>query len=150
MLVPGTVVELGRGPYRIEERLATGGFADVYRGIGPDRQDCAIKVFKEGSHSSRELSIGSSVTGTHLVPLIDSGECSGRRVVTMSLARGTLRDYLNKSGPLGQPGALEIANDICAGLIEMHQESEPFPGMNSDQIIHRDLKPENILDLNGM
>jgi serine/threonine-protein kinase len=52
----------------------------------------------------------------------------------------TLRQILNRFGALNARTAVRIAEQICAGLAEAHEQG----------VVHRDLKPENImLDRHG-
>lgn len=55
----------------------------------------------------------------------------------MELVRGpTLKDILQKHGPLPVERAVRIAGQVCDALAEAHGQPEP--------IVHRDLKPANI------
>ena len=49
--------------------------------------------------------------------------------------QGTLKEYIQKNGPLKEPVCAEIAAKILQALIYLHHQS----------IIHRDLKCANIL-----
>ena len=130
--------------YRIERELGSGGMATVYlaRDLKHDRE-VAIKVL----HAELAAAIGSErflaeikttarLQHPHILPLLDSGEASGRLYYVMPYVTGeTLRARLEREGQLSIDSARRIALEVADALGSAHALG----------IIHRDIKPENIL-----
>jgi serine/threonine protein kinase len=84
----------------------------------------------------REIRIAARLSHPQILPVHDSGECDGLLYFVMPYAGcETLRDRLNREGPLPIDVALRITRAIAAALGYAHRH----------QVIHRDIKPENIL-----
>ncbi|MGQ0560877.1 MAG: FlgO family outer membrane protein [Gemmatimonadota bacterium] len=72
----------------------------------------------------------------HILPLFDSGVAAGLLFYVMPYVSGeTLRQRLEREGPLPIEKAVRIATDIASALDYAHRNG----------VIHRDLKPENVL-----
>jgi serine/threonine-protein kinase len=72
----------------------------------------------------------------HILPLFDSGEAGGfLYCVLPHIAGDTLRDRLEREGPLPLSDALEVTAHIAAALGYAHRHG----------VVHRDVKPDNIL-----
>ena len=135
--------------YAIERELGRGGMATVY--LAEERKHgrkVAIKVLRaeltasvDANRFSREIQIVARLSHPHIVPLIDSGESNGvLYYVSAYVAGGSLRDRLERDGPLPVSDALRIANEIGAALAYAHR----------NDFVHRDVKPENILFADGL
>merc|ERR1719150_2455834 len=48
---------------------------------------------------------------------------------------GSLKEYINKHGPLSERECRHVAREICKGLHGLHEK----------HLVHRDIKPANIL-----
>jgi eukaryotic-like serine/threonine-protein kinase len=131
--------------YRIEEEIGHGGMAAVYlaEDLKHDRK-VAIKVLVPSSASQsyepqrflREIRIAARLSHPQILPVHDSGECDGLLYFVMPYAGcETLRDRLQREGPLSIDVALRIARAVGAALSYAHRHN----------VIHRDIKPENIL-----
>ena len=60
----------------------------------------------------------------------------GAKYLTMDLIEGeTLREHLDRTGPMAPAAVAPIAADLCSALDHAHQNG----------VIHRDLRPEHIL-----
>jgi eukaryotic-like serine/threonine-protein kinase len=130
--------------YRIEEEIGRGGMAKVY--LAEDLKHgrkVAIKVLVPSGTQSyepqrflREIRIAARLSHPQILPVHDSGECDGLLYFVMPYAGcETLRDRLNREGPLPIDVSLRITRAVAAALGYAHRH----------QVIHRDIKPENIL-----
>ncbi|MFI5112171.1 MAG: protein kinase [Terriglobales bacterium] len=142
ILNPGTV--LG-GRYEILQMLGLGGMGAVYK--AQDREldrTIALKVIRPDLASNpealarfkQELLTARQVTHRNVIRIFDIGEADGIKFITMEYLVGTdLRALLAERGKLPPEEAMEIIQQVCAGLAAAHSEG----------IIHRDLKPGNIM-----
>ena len=142
ILNPGTV--LG-GRYEILQMLGLGGMGAVYK--AQDREldrTIALKVIRPDLASNpealarfkQELLTARQVTHRNVIRIFDIGEADGIKFITMEYLVGTdLRALLAERGKLPPEEAMEIIQQVCAGLAAAHREG----------IIHRDLKPGNIM-----
>jgi serine/threonine protein kinase len=139
-LEPGDTV----GPYKIEARLGEGGMGLVYKAVGPDGQQVALKlvrgklaadrVFRK--RFDREARAARRVAHAHVVPVLDTGEHDGIPYMAQQfIAGGTLQDRIDRDGSLELEAAVTLCLEVARGLKALHAE----------QLVHRDLKPANIL-----
>jgi len=133
------------GRYRIDVRIAGGGFGAVYRATdlatGTEvalkvlharlaRQDDVVTRFR------REAAVLVHLHDPHTVSAYDFGEADdGTLYIVMELLHGeSLAERFRATGPLPWRRVLDIAKQVCSSLAEAHTHG----------IIHRDLKPTNI------
>ena len=154
--LPSERAELGTTPeavastllgarYEIIGLLGAGGMGSVYRA-----HDCELDEVVALKMLSRELLVAPGmlerfrqevklarrVTHINVARTYDIGEHDGQRFLTMELVVGeSLGRLLERGGALPLSRAIEIATQICAGLVAAH----------AAQVVHRDLKPDNIL-----
>src|SRR5207302_6641911 len=84
----------------------------------------------------REIELAARLTHPHILPLHDSGEAAGFLFSVMPYIEGeSLRDRLEREGPLPLEEALRITREVASALGYAH----------SHDVVHRDIKPENIL-----
>jgi serine/threonine protein kinase/tetratricopeptide (TPR) repeat protein len=130
--------------YLIEEEIGRGGAATVY--LAEDvkhARKVAIKVLRpdppagyEPQRFLREIRIAARLAHPQILPLHDSGEWNGLLWFVMPYAGcETLRDRLEREGPLPVDVALRITRAVAGALGYAHRLD----------VIHRDIKPENIL-----
>lgn len=139
-LQPGQIL----GPYRIVERLTSGGMAKVYRALQPSTgREVALKVLPAVSGTDaalrfkREAQVLGGLQHPHILPLIDAGEEGVNHYLVMPLLRsGDLASRLARAG-----GALPLAETRRLLL----QLAEALDYAHARGIIHRDLKPANVL-----
>ncbi|MGH7469654.1 MAG: protein kinase domain-containing protein [Longimicrobiales bacterium] len=134
--------------YTIDRELGSGGMATVYlaRDLRHDRP-VALKVLLPElaaligrDRFLSEIKITAQLRHPHLVPLFDSGEADGQLFYVMPYLEGeTLRERLQREGPLPVEEAIRIVTNIARALDYAHRQG----------VIHRDLKPENILLQDG-
>ncbi len=132
------------GPYRIQDRIGAGGYAEVFAGVDTrNGQRVALKRLRlkhlddpdSRERFQREGLALEAIDHPNIV------RCFGILVqeddvwIVMELLKGfTLRQLLRDRGPLSVERALLIAIDVADGLADMHEMA----------IVHRDLKPENV------
>src|SRR2546430_10571247 len=84
----------------------------------------------------REIEVAARLTHPHILPLHDSGEAAGFLYYVMPYIESeSLRDRLEREGPLPLDEALRITREVAGALSYAHR---PDGG-------HRGIKPENIL-----
>ena len=134
--------------YDVERQIGAGGMATVY--LATDRKHqrpVAVKVLRGELAASlgaerflREIGIAAKLSHPHLLPLIDSGNADGwLYYVTPYVSGGSLRERLEREGPLPVADVLRLAQEIGAGLDFAHRSG----------FVHRDVKPENVLFADG-
>src|SRR5262249_24203533 len=131
------------GGYRLLKILGSGGMGSVY-----EAEDCgagqkvAVKVLNAqvaaGPSSiqrfRQEGQLASLLSHPHCVFVMAAEEQAGRPYIVMELMPGeTLRDLVEKHGPLSPRDAIAKILDVIDGLQEAHRLN----------ILHRDVKPSN-------
>ncbi len=130
--------------YTVTSELGRGGMAVVLlaRDVRHDRE-LALKLFRSDVSAAmaaerfeREIGVAARLNHPHIVPLFDSGAAAGFLYYVMPFVRGeSLRQRLDRDGPLDVDHAVHIAIEVCGALDYAHRAG----------IVHRDIKPENIL-----
>jgi serine/threonine protein kinase len=133
------------GRYRLEERIATGGMAEVWAAhdLELDRR-VALKLLQRSADPirfSREARAAAGLSHPNICRLYDFGDADGRPFIVLEhLPGGSLEDRLSSGEPLPSDEAARIASDIASGLAHAHARG----------LVHRDVKPGNVLfDLEG-
>ena len=130
------------GRYEVEQELGHGGMAVVYlaKDLRHDRR-VAIKVLRQdvGGASAerflREIRTVAALHHPHILQLLDSGTAGDHLFYVMPYVEGeTIRQRLERDGPLPIDEAVRIAREVADGLAFAHTRG----------IVHRDIKPENI------
>lgn len=155
-LVRGSVI----GRYRVVERLARGGMAEVYlaherSGRGVERL-VALKLILPHmageahflSMFVNEVRVAASLHHPNIAQVFDFGEFDGEPYLAMELVHGaTVQSLLRRATernvvvPLGC--ALAIAIAACAGLHYAHELVDL--GGTPMRIVHRDVAPSNLM-----
>jgi serine/threonine protein kinase len=131
--------------FRLEERIAAGGFGAIYRATHMSTgQAVAIKVLHPEWASNpdvvtrfrREGATLTTLRHPHTVTTLEFGETAeGTLYIVMEMLRGeTLYERFKMGGTIEPAQIVTIARAICCSLAEAHALG----------IIHRDLKPANI------
>ena len=137
---PGTI-----GPYRILERIGTGGMGEVYRAEQrePIRREVAIKLVKLGMDThgviarfEAERQALAVMDHPNIARVFDAGaDARGRPYFVMELVRGEpITQYADRH-QLSLRDRLQILQQVCHAVQHAHAKG----------IIHRDIKPGNIL-----
>jgi serine/threonine-protein kinase len=134
------------GKYEILEKIAEGGMGEVYKARHVHLDEIRIiKVTKpdplgEGPEPRRfqeEARMATLVRHPNVAALYDFSRLpDGSYYMVWEFIDGvTLEEWLRRYGPLPAPRALEVAQQVLAGLAEIHSQG----------IVHRDLSPDNIM-----
>jgi serine/threonine-protein kinase len=131
------------GPYQVVREIGRGGMGVVYlaRDAKLDR-DVAIKALPDEwaadadrlARFEREARSLAQLNHPNIAGIYGVEEQDGRRFLILEFVEGTtLADRL-EAGPVPADEALELADEIAAGVEAAHEAG----------VIHRDLKPDNI------
>jgi serine/threonine-protein kinase len=136
--------ELG-AQFRIERLLGRGGMSLVYLARELDlNRLVAVKVLpiqlsmgKDAvERFKREAKIGASLDHPHIVPVHRIGSTPTFLWYSLKWVKGgSLRDLLDKGGPMTLPNCLRVLEPVAAALYYGHRRG----------VVHRDVKPANIL-----
>ena len=130
------------GSYRIGRLLGRGGMGEVYEAEQIEQgRRVALKVlgqrmrdFEGRARFLREGQLAASVSHPHTVYIFGSEEISGIPVIAMELLPGgTLKDLVERDGPLAPAAAVDAILQVIAGL----------DAAQAAGILHRDIKPGN-------
>jgi serine/threonine protein kinase len=148
------------GPYRLVDRVAVGGMAEVFRAIEPrpageDRVICvkrmlphlasepgALAMFEE------EARLGAHIRHPNVVQMLGFGESGGQPYLALEYVRGCdlwrLLRWVQHQG-LGLPleTCVYVVREILKGLAAVH-EARDAEGMLLG-VVHRDVSPSNVL-----
>lgn len=129
------------GKYRIERRIAQGGFAFVYQALDTIE---GIRVALKMPHQynvtasmldtfQREARLVAKLDHPNILPLKDASFIDGRFVITCKLGEKTLADRLRNR--IAFDTALQYIDQMIDGVAYAHR----------NRIIHCDIKPENMI-----
>jgi len=131
--------------YLIEDRIARGGMAAVYRGLDYRlERPVAVKIMHQhlaaDEHFTQrfiqEARQAARLAHPNIVNVFDQGQDGDITFIVMEYLPGiTLRELLRDFGQLTPHQTLDVVKAILQGLDAAH----------SAGIVHRDLKPENVL-----
>jgi serine/threonine-protein kinase len=127
--------------WTLGERLAGGGFGEVWTASSPDVEVPAVaKLVPKAPGAQRELLFVDLGAARNVVPVLDSGETDGEFVLVMERADKSLRQQLQERGKLSESDAVAILRDVVLALDDLDGRV--------GRVVHRDIKPENVLLLN--
>jgi Tol biopolymer transport system component len=139
-VLPGTILS----HYRVQDWIARGGMADVYRAVDLRLgRTVALKVLAPSLVADREARrrffrearAASALQHPNICAVYEVGEVEDIVFIAMPYIAGrTLRELL-EHGPLPVERVLGYAVDIAEALEEAHRQG----------IIHRDIKPSNVI-----
>jgi eukaryotic-like serine/threonine-protein kinase len=138
------------GRYAVLKELGRGGMGIVYQVLDVQTQEMmALKLLRselvrDGRSLRRfenELRLARTIAHPNVCRSHSFGWTPESPYIAMEFIEGkTLRQLLHPGIALSVPRGLEIARQICAGLLELHDHG----------IVHRDLKPENVIVTGSM
>jgi hypothetical protein len=139
---PGTLLA---DRYRVISLVGKGGMGEVYR-VDDIRlgQSVALKFLPPGLQADPErlerlygeVRVARQISHPNVCRVYDVGEVEGQPFLSMEYVDGEdLASLLRRIGRLPSHKAIEISQQLCAGLTAAHERN----------VLHRDLKPENIM-----
>ena len=131
--------------YVVKRLIGGGGMANVYLGFDNIlEREVAIKVLRlEYSNDDefitrfhREAQSATSLSHENIVNIYDVGEEDDIYYMVMEYVEGlTLKEYIQRYGPITIEDSIEIMSQITSAIEHAHV----------NHIVHRDIKPQNIL-----
>jgi serine/threonine-protein kinase len=131
--------------YRIDELIARGGMAAVYRALDLRLgRTVAIKILAPAFTADPgfvdrfmlEARSAAALTHPNVVAVHDQGVANGFPYLVMEYVPGrTIRQLMAITGSMTSAHALEVMKAVLAGLSAAHEAG----------FVHRDIKPENVL-----
>ncbi|HVY48214.1 MAG TPA: serine/threonine-protein kinase, partial [Minicystis sp.] len=138
-----------RGRYKLEELVAMGGIAAVFRATKLEGGDeVAVKVLHPDTEGlpelverfEREAVAGKHIFHPNVAAVMDTGQLDdGSCFLVQEFIRGTTLRKLIDGGPVPPVRAARIARELAVALNAAHDM----------QIVHRDVKPPNVMLLDG-
>ncbi|HEX8909859.1 MAG TPA: serine/threonine-protein kinase, partial [Anaeromyxobacteraceae bacterium] len=147
------------GKYRLVERVASGGMAEVWRAEAPGAEgfvkEVALKLIR-GDHDARgdfvrmfvqEARLACRLSHANIVQVFDFDQVDGRYYIAMELVRGrTLREVVDRcreqGARLGLARAVHVCAEVARALAYAHRLEE---GGVPAGLVHRDVSPQNVL-----
>jgi serine/threonine protein kinase len=151
------------GKYRIIERVAVGGMAEIYKarldGIGGFHRTFAIKRILPHLSARpefvdmlvEEARIAGLLSHANIVQIVDFGQVGGTYYIAMEYVDGPdlsriLRRCREKSITLPVPHAVFIAIEMLKGMEYAHNRQVLRGGrLDPLNVVHRDISPANVL-----
>ncbi len=144
------------GHFRIEKKLARGGFGDVYRALNTrENRTVALKLLEHDLTDPvvMEAEKFGTALQTHLcrieprvVTVHDSGDLDGYFFVEMAYVNGKdLSKLLSRERRFDPQRAAAVIAELCVALASAHSFPLEVDGRQLRAICHGDIKPNNIL-----
>ncbi len=147
------------GPYRLLDRLAVGGMAEVYRALftpsaGADRAVVVKRMLPELLEHSEcvrmfedEARIGERIRHPNVVQVLGSGTHEGAPYLALEYVFGVdlhrlLRHLRSTGQALRPPLSLFVATRLLAGLAAVHAATDSEG--RALGVVHRDVSPSNV------
>jgi serine/threonine-protein kinase len=147
------------GKYRLIERIAAGGMAEVYRAEVPGAagfvKEVALKLIRPDCGARprfvemfvHEARLASRLNHANVVQVFDFDQVDGRYYIAMALVHGrTLRELVDRCREqglrFGLPRAVHACAQIAKALAYAHRLSEDGRPLG---LVHRDVSPQNVL-----
>jgi serine/threonine protein kinase len=148
------------GPYRLIDRVAVGGMAEVFKAkrSGVEGFEKVVAVKRILPHLSdnqefvdmfvNEAKMVAGLTHPNIVQIFDLGRIDKSYYIAMEYVHGhDLRTILKRAKEKGMRMPLDlslhIVNEVCAALEYAHRKKDDKG--RPMQIVHRDVSPQNIM-----
>jgi Tol biopolymer transport system component/serine/threonine protein kinase len=136
------------GQYQIEQLLASGDAAQLYRAVDlHDDQPVAIRFLSTRYADSpmvtarvlQQIRMVSDLLHPNIIEVLDYGEHNGRIYLVMEwIPDGSLRDLQDQIGP-------HEALPLYTGINLLQQAAEGLSHADQRGLLHRNIKPQNML-----
>jgi len=133
------------GRYQIVEELGRGGMGAVYKALDTQiNEEVAIKLIRPEiaadekvlERFSNELKLARKIAHKNVCKMYHLEKGEETPYISMEYLEGEdLKSLIQKKEKLPAEEAIEIAQQVCEGLMEAHRLG----------VVHRDLKPQNIM-----
>jgi serine/threonine-protein kinase len=133
------------GDFHLLRRLGKGGMAEVWLAEQVSlKRHVALKLLKRDltddptyvKRFESEAKAAAGLNHPNIVQVYTVGQKDGQHYIAQEYVQGqTLRNLLQKKGPLGVTVALHVMRQVAAALTAAAERG----------IVHRDIKPENIM-----
>ena len=132
------------GHYRLDQRIGTGGFGEVWKAYDPHlARYVAIKMPRSDRAAPRDMDaflaeaqkVASLRRHPGIVPVFYVGESDGRWFIVSEFVDGTNLAEMLESRQTSPEEAARLIAEVASHLHYAHQQG----------FVHRDLKPSNIL-----
>lgn len=150
----------GYGPYRLLEKIATGGMAEVFKakrsGVAGFEKILAVKRILPHLSFNKEFvemfiaeaKLVASLQHPNIVQIFDLGKIGGSYYIAMECVDGTdlrtiLRRLKERNLRLPLDLAVYMVSKVAAGLDHAHGRKDALG--QPMKIVHRDVSPQNIL-----
>ena len=131
--------------YELKNVVGTGGMSSVYCAYDTLlERNVALKILHEHYSEDeeyverfrREARAAAQLSHPGIVTVIDRGEQDGRQFIVFEFVDGeTLKDLVERTGPMPVRRVIELGLDIARALAFAHEQG----------LVHRDVKPQNVL-----
>ncbi|KAF2073996.1 hypothetical protein CYY_004703 [Polysphondylium violaceum] len=132
------------GDYNLGDKIGKGAFGQVYKGFNVKTGDfVAIKQIEKSRIDNntlqsvkKEFDILLNLKHNNIVKVLGVVETSSKiNFILEYVENGSLRDIIDKFGPLSEDLAISYLYQLLQGLVYLH----------ANRVIHRDIKSSNIL-----
>ncbi len=149
------------GSYLLEERIAAGGMAEVFRArrvgaVGFTRVVCIKRMHRHLSEDAEFVGLfldegrtGAKLRHRNIVAVDDLGEHAGQFFIAMEYVHGVdlaqVEARLRATGEsFSANAAVFVAMEVLAALGAAHRATDPDDGAPL-KVVHRDVAPHNVL-----
>lgn len=142
--------------YILQERIAVGGMAEIYRAIRPgtegfDKQVAIKTVLPDLGRDPafvrmflQEARLAARLSSPNLVQVFDAGQEGETYFLVMEYVDGVdLAALLQRHGPLPPQVCIYLGRQLCAALGDLHGAVDADG--TSLGVVHRDVSPGNVL-----
>ncbi len=156
----GAFRDVDFGPYRLIERIAVGGMAEVFKakrgGVEGFEKIVAVKRILPHLSDNKEFvdmfvdeaKMVARLSHPNIVQIFDLGRIEGSYYIAMEYVHGhDLRTIERRAAEKGLRMpldlGLQVVSQVCAALEHAHRKKDE--GGRPLEIVHRDVSPQNIL-----
>lgn len=153
-LAPGIEIVPG---YRLDHRIASGGFGEVWKGTGQSGFPVALKLIPRSGNKvaveKESFDLLKEIRHPNILTIFDTWENDDFLVIAMQLADESLMDRYNAAAACGQTSMspsvlLPLFREAALALDYLNMPKPAFSAYR-EPMQHGDIKPQNILISGG-